>query len=324
MRWYRALPIALFVALSSALSVGRLGAQQTLTEDIATDPEHAVFVFDDVHHFLEVMNAIEGGRDSAVALQSLYLDRASPGLQLFIEKYDLTTGRILGAVREHPEAYRQIPRKLSALQAAVPVFRRAYADVQAVIPSAVFPPTYFVVAGHRGIGSGSVVGPLLAIEKEDPARVEETLPATLVHEMIHMQQLAALGPEYFVIFSGPRRTLLATSIREGVATFFSELITGGSEHKNEARDFLLANEERLWREFEGEMLGTEMGDWLWTDPADPEQPQDIGYAMGARIAEAYYRKADDPGRAAAEILAVTDYPAFLAASGYAGDLGGGP
>ena len=292
-------------------------AQDTLTENVESDPQAAKFVFDDVRNFLAAMDAIARGEDTVAALQRQYLDRASPGLILYIEKYDLTTDRLLTAMREHPEAYGAIHAKLQALVAALPTFRSTYGDIQEVIPAAVFPPTYFLVAGHRGIGSGSTEGPLLSIEKEDPSRIEATLPATLVHEMIHMQQLAALGPDYFVIFSGPGRTLLATSIREGVATFFSEIITGGSEHKNLARDFLLANEARLWRAFEEDMSGIDMGDWLWQDPADPEQPQDVGYALGARIAEAYYEAADDKGEAAYEILSVKDYEAFLAASGYA-------
>lgn len=292
-------------------------AQDTLTENVETDPQAAKFVFDDVRNFLAALDAIAGGEDTVAALQRVYLDRASPGLLLYIEKYDLSTDRLLAAMREQPEAYGDIHAKLQALVEALPTFRSTYSDIQDIIPAAVFPPTYFLVAGHRGIGSGSTEGPLLSVEKEDPSRIEATLPATLVHEMIHMQQLAALGPDYFVIFSGPERTLLATSIREGVATFFSEIITGGSEHKNLARDFLLANEARLWHAFEKEMLGSDMGDWLWRDPTDPEQPQDVGYALGARIAEAYYEAADNKGEAAYEVLAVRDYEAFLAASGYA-------
>ncbi len=131
-----------------------------------------------------------------------------------------------------------------------------------------------------------------------------------------MQQLAALREEYFAIFSGEKRTLLATSIREGVATFLSELITGGSEHKNLARDYLLANEQRLWVGFQKEMLGSEMGDWLYQTPVDPDQPQDVGYAMGSRIARAYYDRAPDKQKAAGEIVAVSDYENFLALSGY--------
>ena len=60
-----------------------------------------------------------------------------------------------------------------------------------------------------------------------------------------------------------------------------------------------------------------MGDWLWKKPADPEQPQDLGYAIGARIVEAYYQQASDKRKAAQKIMAITDYPAFLKNSGYA-------
>lgn len=131
-----------------------------------------------------------------------------------------------------------------------------------------------------------------------------------------MQQLAAVGEAYFAIFSGEQRTLLALSIREGAATFFAELITGGSRHKNEARNYLLAHEDTLWQAFQSDMLTGETGDWLWKKPAEPEQLRDIGYALGARIVGSFYDGAADKRAAAKRILSIVDYPAFLAASGY--------
>jgi hypothetical protein len=142
------------------------------------------------------------------------------------------------------------------------------------------------VAGYRGIGSGSVEGPLLSIETQSPESIAAgDLESALVHEMIHMQQLSATGEAYFDIFSGPQSTLLALSIREGGATFFSRLITGGSEHKNAARDYFLAHERELWPAFEADMLGSDTGDWLWQTPSNPDQPRDVGYAIGALIVE---------------------------------------
>jgi hypothetical protein len=189
-------------------------ARQTLTGDVVTEPDQAVFVYRDVENFIRAQELLIHESDTATFLQREYLDRASPGLLLFIEKYDLT----------------------------------------------------------------------------------------LVHEMLHMQQLAAVGEAYFAIFSGPGQTPLATAIRDGAAIYFAELVTGGSVHKNAARDFLLANEARLWARFREEMHGNEMGDWLWSDPADPDQPRDVGYAMGARIVQAFYEKAADKGEAARVIL----------------------
>ena len=116
---------------------------------------------------------------------------------MFIEKYDLTLDRLLAAMVERPEEYRRTGATLEALMSREPEFRRAYTDIQRVIPDAVFPPTYFVVAGYRGIGSGSVEGPLISIEKKTVEAIAAgDIKPTLVHEMMHMQQLAALGEAF--------------------------------------------------------------------------------------------------------------------------------
>ena len=307
--------LCVFVFL--ALGAGRADAQQRLTSNVAHDAADAEFVFADIEHFLSASDAIAGDMDSTEALRTLYFDRASPGLLMFVEKYDLTVERLLVAMEKHPEAYERLGETLEALREQESSFVIAYEAIKKMLPGAVFPPTYFVVAGHRGIGSGSIEGPLISIEKNTAASVRRgDFEPTLVHEMIHMEQLAAVGEAYFDIFSGPERTLLALSIREGGATWFAEVIAGGSRHKNLARDYYLAHEQELWREFSRDMNGTEIGDWLWETPANPEQPQDLGYAIGARIVETYYLNAADPGQAAMEIMAITDYPGFLEQSGY--------
>ena len=307
----------LCVAALLAFAEGQVNAQQRLTSDIAHDPADAEFVYADIDNFLSASDAIAGGMDSTEALRTLYFDRASPGLLMFVEKYDLTVGRLQAAMEEFPEAYERVGETLQALREQEPSFVGAYEAIKRMLPGAVFPPTYFVVAGHRGIGSGSIEGPLISIEKNTAASVRDgDIEPTLVHEMIHMEQLAAVSEAYFDIFSGEGRTLLALSIREGGATWFAEVIAGGSRHKNLARDYYLAREQELWRDFAEDMYGHEMGDWLWEAPADPEQPQDLGYVIGARIVETYYANADDPGQAAMEIMSITDYPDFLERSGY--------
>ena len=290
--------------------------QQRLTTNVTADPAQAEFVYADIERFLAAKEKIDAGENASVVLQRDYLGPASPGLRMFIEKYDLTVERLTAAMEKHPVEYAAISSSLGALRSQEAAFREVYGQIAALVPDAVFPPTYFVVAGNRGIGSGSTEGPLISIEKDSPESIRTDLAATLVHEMMHMEQLAALEEAYFEIFSGSKRTLLATCIREGIATYFSGIITGGSPHKNAARDFLLANEEALWEAFQQEMLGGEMGDWLWSQPENSEQPRDVGYALGGRIAERFYRNATDKRQAVRDLLGVTDYPALLERSGY--------
>jgi len=315
MRWSgTAQCLALTVLLGSA---GPVTAQQELTNHVTPDPAAAEFSFTDIENFIRARTAIADGVDPAHALQTEYFDQASPGLHMFMDKYDLTLERLLAAMEERPIEYDRIPDLLQALKDREPSFRRTLAAIQDVIPNAVFPPTYFVVSAYRGIGSGSIEGPLISIEKKTATSIREgDIEPTLVHEMIHIQQLAAVGEEYFVIFSGEERTLLALSIREGASTFFAEIIAGGSEHKNRARDYYLAHEMELWAAFRADMLGLEMGEWLWEEPSDPDVPRDLGYAIGARIVEEFYESASDKGAAAQTVMSITDYPGFLAQSGY--------
>lgn len=315
------LPAAALLSLAAVTTTGA-NDRQRLTDDVATDPASARFVYDDVENFLQAASLIASGGDAAEAIQVHCLDKASPGLVMFIEKYDLTVERLVKAMNDHPEKYAALADNLRVLRSQEGSFRQAYAKMKEIMPEAVFPPTYFLVAGHRGIGSGSVEGPLISIEKDSAESIRGDLVATLVHEMLHMQQLAAVQEAYFDIFSGDGRTLLALCIREGAATYFAELITGGSEHKNRARDYLLAHEQELWSAFGRDMLGGDTGDWLWSKPGNPEQPRDVGYALGARIVQVYYESAPDKPAAARTILSVTDYPGFLAASGYEARLAG--
>ncbi|KAA3610008.1 MAG: hypothetical protein D8M58_07795 [Calditrichaeota bacterium] len=222
--------------------------QKVLTENVVKNPSEAIFVYQDIENFVDAQQAIASGKDTSEALKSRYLDKASPGLKMFISKYDLTIERLRRAIKNYSDDYSNVAEKLTALKNHEASYKEYYAKIKNVVPNAVFPPTYFVIAGHRGIGSGSTEGPLISIEKKTIKSIKE-MQGTLVHEMIHMQQLAATGEAYFAIFSGKERTLLATSIREGGATYMAELIAGGSKHKNLARDYYLANENKFWEKF---------------------------------------------------------------------------
>jgi hypothetical protein len=80
---------------------------------------------------------------------------------------------------------------------------------------------------------------------------------------------------------------------------------------------VLEHEKGLWERFRQEMNSRETGEWMWKTPSDPDQPPHVAYMLGYRIVEAYYNRAENKNEAVREILAVTDYPAFLKRSGYA-------
>lgn len=286
---------------------------QEVTSNLTTDPYAAPLVYEDIDTFVRAHALLSERADTLDVLQAEYLDRGTPGLTIFIEKYELTAEMLRDAIREHPEKYASlgdIPPLLAIKESQT---RDAFARLQEYIPDAVFPPTYYLVGAHRGIGSGSVEGSLITVEKWVPP-LEDKRPL-LIHELTHFQQVVAVGYPKYVLLFGPEKTLLGLCIREGTAEFFADLVTGEIT-QDEALQFTLDNERRLWTALRNEMDGAETGDWMWVKPADPDQPRHVGYVMGYRIVQAYYQNASDKDQAVKEILGVTDYPAFLERSGY--------
>ncbi|MDX1430644.1 MAG: DUF2268 domain-containing putative Zn-dependent protease, partial [Rhodothermales bacterium] len=299
------------VALSAVIFSSSSLAQ--LTDDRTPDPLKARFVVDDVRNFITAFEMLTAGADTLAILNAEYFEKGTPGLDIFVEKYDLTPERLRNAIRKHPEEYEALRVMPKFLAESEPHFRDCYVELKRVVPHAEFPPTYFLVGSYRGIGSGSQEGPLITVEKEDKTYIGDRMNAFLTHEMVHLQQVEAIGLEKYLAIFGPEKSLLALTIREGIAEFFADLAVGEITQE-EARRFVIENEGVLWERFQQDMMGQETGDWMWSTPSDPDQPPHVAYYFGARIVEAYYHRAADKEKAVREILAVTDYPAFLEAS----------
>jgi hypothetical protein len=165
-----------------------------------------------------------------------------------------------------------------------------------------------------GIASGSTEGQLVSVESWN--RPLDDKRALIIHELTHFQQVVAVGYEKYKALFGPEKSLLGLCIREGTAEFFAHLVTGEIT-QGEAVEYTKKHESHLWEQFREEHVGSETGDWMWSEPSDPEQPRHVGYVMGFLIVEAYYEHAADKPKAVQEILSVTDYVAFLEQSDYA-------
>lgn len=294
------------------------GLAQIKPPELTDDPRKAPFVYDDVLNFNQAFDHLTEGVDSLSILQSEYLDKGTPGLKMFIEKYGLTAQMLVDAIQERPEKYRELHKMPELLDSYSKEGRKAYGDLKKYIPDIVYPPTYFLIGAYRGIGSSSAEGSLLAVESW-PMPIEGRT-TMLVHELAHFQQVMAVGYDKYVALYGPEKSLLGLCIREGTAEFFTDLVLGQIT-QTEQLEYVLEHETRLWEQFSKEMYGSETGDWMWTKPSDPEQPSYVGYALGYRIAKAYYENAADKKQALREILSVTDYPTFFEKSGYARQFG---
>jgi uncharacterized protein YjaZ len=158
------------------------------------------------------------------------------------------------------------------------------------------------------------VGAIVALERF-AGRPDDIVPLVL-HEVAHVQSGLLQGIDVYRRIYGPGQTLLALALREGSADFMAKLLSG--RHTSGAAEaYGLQHERALWQRFSEEMHAREPGDWMWVRPRDTERPVDLGYWIGYRIVQSYYDNAADKRQAVVDILNLTDFAGFLAASGYA-------
>ncbi len=305
--YYLILGILLLIFSSSTLQ----GNQPRI---FPADPQKAQLVYKDVENFIQIYKQLLTTQDPLKFMEEKYFKPGTRGLKIFIKKYDLTPQRLFDAIKKQPKKYAGIPRILKWLKTQDSSVREAFTVLKKYIPDAIYPPTYFLIGSFRGIGSGSVAGQLITIEKWDE-KGKQSFNTLMIHELVHLNQVKATGLKNYRAIFGPEKSLLALCIREGIAEFFAYLVTGGTTQE-EAREYVIKHEKELKKEFVKDMLGKETGDWMWKKPRDPQQPRHIGYSMGFMIARSYYQNAKDKIQAVKEMLSVTDYPAFLKKSKY--------
>jgi hypothetical protein len=289
-----------------------------ITDEVERVADRARFVFDDIDHFIHAMDMVAAGAPLVPTLEREYFGRASPGLEQLVVKYPFTAEELARAIEQHPADYYRIPAIADEIRARVDVYRAAYGRFADVVPGVVFPPTYFLVGRHRGIGSGSPVGQLITIERKTDASIKH-LDTLLVHELTHFQQLVSVGPDEFYALFGSKKSLLGLTIREGAAEYVADRVTGRMTQEN-ARGYVIEHEPELWSRFEPAMLSPDTGEWMWSEPSSPEQPRDVAYVIGARIVQAYVDGAPDPHDALRKVFEVVDPESLLLDSGYAEGL----
>lgn len=288
-------------------------------------------ILEDLRNFSAAMGQVRAGADPATALQTHYFDRASPGLRAFIGRRRMTAETLAAQIAARPRFYAtladlwaQPARPLKAIEDALAGLRRLYPQTQSV-------PVYLFVGDFSAGGLADPAGALLSVEfySEGTSADLSELGATrsslrkldeigylAAHEMIHIQQAIAQGVDRYRRLYDGSGTLLQWAIREGSADFLAELAAGG--HTNPAAHaFGSAHEAEIWSKFQAAKASTQTDDWMGSGKRRG-WPAAIGYFVGYRIAQAYYRRSADRQQAVRDMLTIPDEEAFLAASGYDG------
>lgn len=292
-------------------------------------PANARLVTADVDRFWRAYDraAVLDDADARAAVFAHdYLEPGSPGLLDFYLSRIGSARQLADFVSAHRDYYDAVRGDtLRAADAAAEV-RRAFARLEALYPDAIFPDVYFVIGRLTSGGttgpSGLLIGTeMFAVGPRTPAAVVPQgaermvkpvaqLPYIVAHELVHYQQ------------HGGGDGLLARVLREGSADFVAELMLDAGPLDLNYLTWGRAHARQVWERFQrdraAEADGADrIGDWLYNYAQDdPDWHADLGYSLGYEISKAYWQQADDKPRALAELLALDDPEAILAASGY--------
>ena len=278
-----------------------------------TKPGESQLIITDLDNFLEAYDQLQPGVDSIAVLNQYYFDRASAGLKEFILRHGLTPELLIDAMQEDPEEYDQIKEFVSNIEETHKEFLISLDQFSEVLPNAMYPPTYLLVGANRGIGQASKLGQLVTVTRviDDP----DKLMMMIIHELSHFQQAMSIGGEQYVALYSTPNNMLGLCLREGGAEFITSLVLNRITQEK-SLSYLEENMDDLKSKFQTDLKDQNTDYWLWGSLNQNEYPKLLGYAMGHKICETYYNRADDKEKALDDILGITQPEDFLKNSGF--------
>jgi hypothetical protein len=269
---------------------------------LTANPLNARFVTDDVDRFWQALDSLNTGYKGN-PFQDLYIKKGSPGVVGFMQARIVNADSLLESVKRDKSKY--LEKKANSLN-FLDYKKQCLSTFMALkflYPKAVFPPVYFVVGRFNSGGHSDKSGLIIGAEMNQA----DQAPFIVAHELIHFQQDS--------IKDGTVNLLMAC-IAEGSADFIGELISGGGTNRK-TYEFGNANEKRLWTEFKAIMYDKDNNHgWMYNYAPSNGNPPDLGYWIGYKITESYYKNSTDKQKAISDILHIKDYNEFLRKSHY--------
>jgi hypothetical protein len=288
----------------------------------------------DIDHFWQAFDQLKTCHtyaDSITTFQMVYLDRATSGLTDFMKVRDFSAEKFVGAVSRYSQFYSSVRANTYQVKQAAPLIDELFAKFKAAYPN--FKPfkVCFAIGAVETGGTVSEHFVLIGTEvatataKVDLSEfhnnayskqlmsgdenIVQKLKNMIAHECVHTQQIVPLDKNAIGC------TLLNAVMKEGFCDFIGELIAGDQINKV-ALTYGNQHEKALWKEFKNEMCSDHTGNWLYNYGTVKDRPADLGYYIGYKIAEAYYKNAADKTQAIKDIIEMNNPLQFLERSGY--------
>lgn len=267
----------------------------------SSSPDSSIFQTQDINRFWKAFDLFTEDT-SRNPFDTDYIHPGSAGVKGFLPYRIQSADHLFATVKLRKADYQKVRENTLRVKEKEKQCRSTFYALKYWYPDALFPPVYFVIGAYNSGGTFNEGGLFIGAEMQSDIN---NIPYIVAHELIHFQQKNW----------SENPTLLQQSIVEGSADFLGELISGVNTNQR-ANDYGNLHEERMCKEFVSKMDSTQYIDWLYGVTGKDDRPNDLGYWMGYKITEQYFKKAVDKLKAIREILDIKDYRAFLKSSGY--------
>ena len=265
------------------------------------DPDSSIFLTQDIDNFWKAFDEFK--KDTTVnPFGSNYIDIGSAGVKGFVPNRIKSADNLFEVVKKRKPDYEKVRAGTLRIKESEQQCRSIFYALKYWYPEAQYPPVYFVIGAYNSGGTFSEEGVFIGAEKQTNIN---NIPYIVAHELIHFQQKNW----------SENPTLLQQSIIEGSADFLGKLISGTNTNQ-QVNNYGNKNEEKLCKEFIARMDSTNYVDWLYGVSGKDDRPNDLGYWIGYKITEQYFKNSTDKKQAVRDILDIKDYKAFLNKSGY--------
>ncbi|HGM7334426.1 TPA: DUF2268 domain-containing putative Zn-dependent protease [Stenotrophomonas maltophilia] len=301
----------MFMILRGLLALACTGA---VAMAMAAEPAAPQILTEDVTRFYALYDTA-GGKPSVAQLRG-YMAEGSVGLAELAKARRVTPERIAEAMVAQPELYAQGRNCLAELPMVKQRLTHVFANLRAIYPQTRFPPVTIAVGRGRPVGLTSKSGVIIGLEALCAAdfmnpNVQDRFVHVIAHEYVHIQQTGLTDFEP----GDPHATVLRISLGEGIAEFITELISGNVGNGRHAA-WTRGREVHIESAFALDLDSTDLSPWLYNYTPGSQEPYDLGYWVGYRIAKAYYLQARDKRDAVRALIQQDNPKTILATSGW--------
>lgn len=312
-----------------SLGIILLSLVNCVVDSRAKTSDAVEFHFSDIDNFWKAFDLIQDAKTHTKRtdiIQKTYVDKASKGLKLLIEKHNLTAADYATYMKDTVFFNSIKPVTLNSKNDTLEI-RNHLRSFENLYPNAIFNDIYFVIGQFKR--AGTVIDSTMIIQLEKNAKSDATRSAFLFNEdqldnLNHHSSLIPLIVHEQVHINQKNintKTLLSKSICEGAADFLMHLQTGRLPSSvQETYTYGIANETRLWAKFQTDLdikYGLIKKDWFYNYDRQ-DIPPDLGYFMGFKICEKYYNEATDKVEAIKFMLNGSNSERLLELSQYNG------